>query len=112
MSNRILYPGNCSRYASLLTLSLTAHDDTLDQEEDADHDGNCDVCPPCFVKSELRDYVLDRAQREYAEECEKRLRKKFLGEDAGEKDFKTKWLEFRQALRKKYKGKDVIRPVN
>ena len=66
----------------------------------------------CIILGKEYPTDCDKADREYAEECEKRLRKKFLGEDAGEKDFKTKWLEFRQALRKKYKGKDVIRPVN
>jgi hypothetical protein len=35
-----------------------------------------------------------------------------MGEESDEKDFKNKWLEFRQALRKKYKGKDVIKPIN
>ena len=54
----------------------------------------------------------NKADREYAEECEKRLRKQFMGEDSEEKEFKDKWLEFRQALRKKYKGKEIIRPIN
>lgn len=54
----------------------------------------------------------NKADHEYAEECEKRLRKQFMGEDSEEKEFKDKWLEFRQALRKKYKGKEIIRPIN
>lgn len=54
----------------------------------------------------------EKADHEYAEECEKRLRKQFMGEDMDEKDFKDKWLEFRQALRKKYRGKEVIKPIN
>lgn len=54
----------------------------------------------------------DEADHEYAEECEKRLRKQFMGEDMDEKEFKEKWIEFRQTLRKKYKGKEVIRPIN
>lgn len=54
----------------------------------------------------------DKADHEYAEECERRLRKQFMDEDMDKKDFKEKWIEFRQALRKKYKDKEVIRPIN
>lgn len=54
----------------------------------------------------------DKADHEYVEECEKRLRKKFMGEDMDEKDFKEKWVEFRKALRKKYGEKVVIKPIN
>lgn len=54
----------------------------------------------------------NKADHEYAEECEKRLRKQFMGEDSEEKEFKDKCLEFSQALRKKYKGKEIIRPIN
>lgn len=54
----------------------------------------------------------EKADHEYAAECEKRLREQYLGEDMDEKDFREKWLEFKQGLRKKYKGKDVIRPIN
>jgi len=54
----------------------------------------------------------EKADHEYARECEKRLRKQFMGDDTDENEFKDKWLEFRQALRNKYRGKDVIRLVN
>ena len=54
----------------------------------------------------------DKADHEYAEECEKRLRKQFMGEDMYEKDFKQKRLEFRQYLSKKYRNKSVVNVVN
>lgn len=54
----------------------------------------------------------DKADQEYAEECEKRLGKQFMGEDMDEKDFKLKRLEFRQYLSKKYKNKSVVKVVN
>lgn len=54
----------------------------------------------------------DKADHEYAEECEKRLRQQYMGEDVDEKEFKDKWIEFRQALRKKYRGKEVIKPIS
>lgn len=54
----------------------------------------------------------DKADQEYAEECEKRLGKQFMGEDMDEKDFKQKRLEFRQYLSKKYKNKSVVKVIN
>lgn len=66
----------------------------------------------CIILGKEYPSDCEKADREYAEECEKRLRKQFMGEESDEKDFKDKWLEFRQALRKKYKGKDVIKPIN
>lgn len=58
-----------------------------------------------------KEYPSDcrNADREYAEYCEKQLRKKFMGEDTDEKDFKNRWIEFRKLLRKKYQGKSVIK---
>lgn len=53
----------------------------------------------------------EKADHEYAEKCENRLRKQFLGEDIDEKEFKDKCLEFRQALRKKYRGKEVLKSI-
>ena len=35
-----------------------------------------------------------------------------MWEDSEEKEFKDKWLEFRQALWKKYRGKEIVRPIN
>ena len=58
----------------------------------------------CIILGKEYPLDCDKADREYAEECEKQLRKQFVGEDADEKDFKIKWLEFRQNLRNKYKG--------
>lgn len=66
----------------------------------------------CIILGKEYPSDCEKADREYAEECEKRLRKQFMGEESDEKDFKDKWLEFRQALRKKYKSKDVIKPIN
>lgn len=66
----------------------------------------------CIILGKSQPAECDKADHEHAEECEKRLRKQFMGEDMDEKDFKEKWLEFRQALRKKYRGKEVISPVN
>ena len=54
----------------------------------------------------------DKADQEYAEECEKRLGKQFMGEDMDEKDFKQKRLEFRQYLSKKNKNKSVVKVIN
>lgn len=62
----------------------------------------------CIILGKEYPADCNKADREYAEECEKRLRKRFLGEDVDEKDFKTKWLEFSQALNRKYRGKHVI----
>ena len=53
----------------------------------------------------------EKADHEYAEKCENKLRKQFLGEDMDEKEFKDKCLEFRQALRKKYRGKEVLKSI-
>ena len=54
----------------------------------------------------------EKADHEYAEECEKRLRKQFMGEDIDKKDFKVQWSEFKQTLSKKYGGKKVLKLVN
>ena len=62
----------------------------------------------CIILGKEYPADCNKADREYTEECEKRLRKRFLGEDVDEKDFKTKWLEFSQALNRKYRGKHVI----
>ena len=66
----------------------------------------------CIILGKEYPSDCEKADKEYVEECEKSLRKQFIGEDSDEKDFKDKWLEFRQALRKKYKGKDVVKPIN
>lgn len=66
----------------------------------------------CIILGKSYPAECEKADHEYAEECEKRLRKQFMGEDMDEKDFKEKWLEFRQALRKKYRGKEVISLIN
>lgn len=61
----------------------------------------------CIILGKEYPKDCDKADKEYSKACVKRL-KKFLGENDVEKDFNTQWLEFRQALKKKYKGKDVI----
>ena len=66
----------------------------------------------CIILGKSQPAECDKADQQYAEECEKRLRKQFMGEDIDEKDFKEKWVEFRRVLRKKYKGKEVIMPIN
>lgn len=66
----------------------------------------------CFILGKEYPLDCDKADIEYAEECEKQLREKYLGEDADEKVFKNKLLEFRQSLSKKYKGKEVIQILN
>ncbi len=66
----------------------------------------------CIILGKEYPSDCDKADIDYAEECEKRLRKEFMGEDTEKKDFKNKLREFRQSLRKKYKGRDVISPVN
>lgn len=76
---------------------------------------------PSNVLSLMKDCIIlgkeypsdcEEADMEYAEECGKRLMKQLMGEDSHDIGFKDKWLEFRQALKKKYKGKDVIKPIN
>ena len=52
----------------------------------------------------------EKADHEYEEECENRL-SKLLGEDMDEKEFTDKFLKFRQALRKKYRGKEVLKSI-
>lgn len=52
-----------------------------------------------------------KADHEYAKECEKQLRKEYLGEDMDEEEFQEKRLEFRRALREKYRGKEVLKPI-
>ena len=52
-----------------------------------------------------------KADHEYAKECEKQLRKEYLGEDMDEEEFQEKRLEFRRALREKYSGKEVLKPI-
>lgn len=66
----------------------------------------------CIILGKTYPAECEKADHEYAEECDKRLRKQFMGEDMDEKDFKEKWIVFRQALRKKYRGKEVIKPIN
>ena len=56
--------------------------------------------------------ACEKADHEYAAECEKRLRKQFMNEDTDEEDFKEKWLKFRQSLRKKYKGREILKPID
>ena len=63
----------------------------------------CDKCKKCIT-------FKDKAK--HAEECEKRLRKQFMGEDIDKKDFKVQWSEFKQTLSKKYGGKKVLKLVN
>lgn len=66
----------------------------------------------CIILGKSYPAECEKADHEYAEECEKRLRKQFMGEDMDKKDFKEKWIEFRKALRKKYREKEVIKPIN
>ena len=66
----------------------------------------------CIILGESYPTDCDKADHEYAKECEKRLREQYMWEDSEEKEFKDKWLEFRQALWKKYRGKEIVRPIN
>lgn len=49
------------------------------------------------------------ARKDYVAECERRLRKKFMHEDAYEAEFKNEMQEFKIALAKKYQGKKIIK---
>lgn len=62
----------------------------------------------CIILGKEYPYECDKADRDCIEEFEKQVKKDILGEDVDEESFNKKWLEFRQSLRKKYKGKDVI----
>ena len=63
----------------------------------------------CIILGKNYPAECEKADHEYAEECEKRLRKLFMSKDMDKKDFKEKWIEFWQALRNKYRGKKVIK---
>lgn len=65
----------------------------------------------CIILGKTYPSACEKADHEYAAECKKRLKKQFMNEDADEEDFKEKWLEFKQSLRKKYKGKEVLKPI-
>lgn len=66
----------------------------------------------CIILGKCYPVECNKADHEYAKECERSLRKQFLGEDMDEKEFEDKWLDFIQALKKKYKGREAIRPIN
>ena len=66
----------------------------------------------CIILGKCYPAECNKADHEYAKECEKTLRKQFLGEDMDEKEFKDKWFDFIQALKKKYKGRETIRPID
>lgn len=51
------------------------------------------------------------ARKDYVAECERRLRKKFMHEDAYEAEFKNEMQEFKIALAKKYRGKTIIKVI-
>lgn len=50
----------------------------------------------------------ERARKDYIEECEKRLRKKYLNEDTDKEILKEKRLEFLKTLKEKYRGMSII----
>lgn len=54
----------------------------------------------------------EKADREYMEECERRLGKLCLKEDVEENDFEEKFFEFRQALKKKYSSSSVVKVID
>lgn len=51
----------------------------------------------------------ERARKEYVEECEKRLRKKYLNEDPNKEFLKDRRLVFFKTLKEKYRGMSIIK---
>ena len=52
----------------LFVLVFAREHQTLDHKEQTYHSSNRDICPPCFVKSQRGDDILDRAQGQNAKE--------------------------------------------
>lgn len=62
-----------------------------------------------IILSRLYPSDCEIARKNYIEECERNLRKKFLHEDVYETEFKDNMQKFRMALAKKYQGKKIIK---
>lgn len=52
------------------------------------------------------------ATKAYHAECERKLRETFMHEDVDKKEFKDKFAAFRKTLSEKYKGKQVLKPID
>lgn len=65
----------------------------------------------CIILGKSYPEECEKADLEYAKECENKLRKKYMGEDIDKKEFKQKWTEFRHLLTEKYKDKIVVNIV-
>lgn len=66
----------------------------------------------CIILGKEYSSDCKKADREYSDICEKRLRKKFLGEDSEEKEFKEKWLGYKKSIKEKYRNSSVIKVIN
>ena len=65
-----------------------------------------------IILSRLYPIDCEKARKEHIAECERSLRKAFLYEDADEKHLETKKRKFQKYLKEKYKGKEILRPIN
>lgn len=65
----------------------------------------------CIILGKSNSNECIKADLAYMEECEKRLKKRYMGEDMVKTELREEWKEFILALGKKYKGKKVIKPV-
>ena len=65
-----------------------------------------------IILSRLYPSDCKEAAKEYSIQCERNLRKQFMNEDTDAEDFKDKTFEFIKALKKKYEGKEKIKPID
>lgn len=65
-----------------------------------------------IILSKLYPSDCKEAAKEYSIQCERNLRKQFMNEDTDAEDFKDKTFEFIKALKKKYEGKEKIKPID
>ena len=56
------------RLRCLFVLVFAREHQTLDHKEQTYHSSNRDICPPCLVKSQRGDDILDRAQGQNTKE--------------------------------------------
>lgn len=66
----------------------------------------------CIILGKSYPIECDKADQEYVEELEKKIRRKFLNENTDINDFKKQFFEFRLSIIRKYKGKNVIKLID
>lgn len=66
----------------------------------------------CIILGRIYPSDCEEADKIYTEECEKKLRKKYMNENVDKNEFIKKWFDFKKTMRKKYQGKSVIKVAN